>query len=362
MIRAMSHRAAFNTAVGLLIAAAMSACSGTAELGNTDLGIARFVVTEDAGRALRVQGVDAAGQQIAGLTLRLGEVPVIDEAATVDGRQLVIEFGDKHAEHVSAGYERRQLPLLSDAQVQAFVLDPHVAGPLARWGITFGTAPAPNEPAGERGYSGCIRSGCIGGTTESCCQWASGNTTFEYRCCGGLDTLSQRDCPGVPTCPAGGTYNPPSQLCNGVPSCPAGAQLCSNNTRCCSIACGAVLGPGGCGVYWSESYAGRNCNTTDSGSSCAYNWMLSGWWETDLSGSSGGLSPTGTDTVSLFWQEGITFFLSGSDYSIAPFGPYAGGESVSGNELHSTYNGQWGVTITHTPTGTTQTINYLRAN
>ena len=31
------------------------------------------------------------------------------------------------------------------------------------------------------------------------------------------------------------------------------------------------------------------------------------------------------------------------------------------SELHSTYNGQWGVTITHNPTGTTQTVNYLRA-
>jgi len=54
--------------------------------------------------------------------------------------------------------------------------------------------------------------------------------------------------------------------------------------------------------------------------------------------------------------------MSDSDYSIAPFGPYAGGEWANGNVLHSTYNGQGGVTVTHNPTGTTQTINYLRAN
>ena len=340
---------------------ALSACSSNAELGNKDLGIARFIVSEEAGHALRISGMDAAGQQIAGLTLRLGEVPLIDEEGTVDGRQLVIDVGDKHAEHVSPGYAPRQLPLLSDAQGQAFVLDPHVAGPLARWGITFGAALEPSEPTGERAYAACTRSGCTGGYTESCCQWASGATTLEYRCCGGLSTFSLRDCPGVPTCPSGGTYNPPNQQCNGAPFCPAGSQPCSNNTRCCSNACGAVVGPGGCAACWSESYAGRACNTTDSTSSCAYNWALSGGWETDLSGSSGSLSPTGNDTITLFWQEGITFFMSGSDYSIAPFGPFAGGEWANGNEVHSIYNGQWGVTITHNPTGTTHTINYLRS-
>jgi len=301
MVCVMSYRAGFNTikTASLLIAATVSACSSNAELGNKDLGIARFVVTEQASRMLRVSGIDGAGQEIAGLTLRLGEVRPIDEEATVCGRQLVIDVDGQHAEHVSPGYEPRQLPLLSDAQVQAFVLDPHVAGPLARWGITFGAVLEPSEATGERAYGACTRSGCGGGTTEACCQWGSGNTTFEYRCCGGLNTLSQRDCPGAPTCLTGGTYNPPNQLCNAAPSCRPGSQLCNNNTLCCSVACGSTIGPNGCGVCWSVSYAGRACNTADSGSSCAYSWALNGSWETDLSGSSGGLSPTGNDTISV---------------------------------------------------------------
>ena len=249
----------------LCAAGALAACNAeSSEPGNAALGIAEFQATESA-TELRILGLDAQRKPVAQLTLEKGTFTMdLDDGRAVDGRQLDVTVQGKRVRHQSEGSRALTLPLGRSAstEVGAFLLDPHVAAPLARWGLRFeltshAEPTAATAPTGETPYllycdvgvnvdyeggSPCSRT-CTQPPNASCgstgcVQWPDGSVNRQFLCCNTGHVFIDRSC----TFP----YDPANP---------------------CGVAGGA-----GCAVCLSADYSGNNCvvqgGTTCHGSYC----------------------------------------------------------------------------------------------
>jgi hypothetical protein len=147
--------------------------------------------------------------------------------------------------------------------LNAFLVDPYVAGVLQPRGIAFHRKPPPPTLApGERAYTTCgfpfNTTKCSSGT-PSCCEWTSSGPT-EYVCCDIPNSMVERVC--VTACLS---YVP---CPNGINDCPSGCNSeCSGAPAFChaSTDCGKT-GKQGCAACWSLPY-NSTCSTSGS---CSY--------------------------------------------------------------------------------------------
>jgi hypothetical protein len=192
-----------------------------------------------------VIGTDHGGAIVASFQLRVGTVPVDGWDAPTLGREIDIELaGTRYPRWGSAGLGDLQPPIVDDPTLAAFVLDPYVAGVLARWGITYQLV----EPAvtSETAYGCWLNSGTYvppcsgqGGTASYCHEdWGDygGYYTYEQKvvCNNGFAATRYCNTAGGPT-PCG-TAGP-----GGCAAC-GGGFAGATHTSCTGGACAFCAG------------------------------------------------------------------------------------------------------------------------
>ena len=210
----------------------MTACSGHPEQVAVDpLGITSFDVQQTA-TELHIIGLDAQRAQVAELLLSVGRVVLPEENLDGDGKKLSVQVMGAQVEHESVGTAPVVLPFLDDKNLVAFLVNPHVAPLVAKWGITFvdPATTAATTSADERPLAACTHATSASCVATGCCEDSG---AYEDVCCSGPKAMVKRSCSSSAT------------------------SACGTN------------GPLGCAVCWSAKYT-STCSTATKGLGCTY--------------------------------------------------------------------------------------------
>lgn len=228
-------------------------------------------VREVPGDELAITRVEQDGAISGQVSIHLGDVFLAEEDRHAVGRAISVSVGEFEATHESEGVGLLQLPL-RDPAVAEFLSDPRVAGPLARWNVTFQVIAddaAGVEPS-EVPYMDCYHQGA---SYTSCCRWTAWPNQWEYRCVTNPSRLVHRQCHwSGPSCIGGKNYMTAPMGCwtHDSTVCPDGTWAAEpGSTWMCFNDCGAV-GVGGCSVCW-QQYADNGCITWEEpGNACSF--------------------------------------------------------------------------------------------
>jgi hypothetical protein len=227
--------------------------------GNPALGIHEHRVAESAA-SLEVTGIGAAGDVVARLELRIGEVELPEEQLAGTGRTLTVSVAGTQISHASVGLAPLALPAPKPPELTLFLLDPYVASVLEAWDVHVVARSLDEETAyGHGGSCTGFVPPCGGTAYSSCClQHANGSgERFQAAACMNMSqpSIAERQCksPGAQTsCGlAGGggcavcwsspiyggmtfytTYNAGADAC-GFDSCSPAGVSCYEASDCC---------------------------------------------------------------------------------------------------------------------------------